>query len=362
MFPDTVLEWDPRAHLDWCVRDVLTAPDGQVDTVVGNAALLITSMGGAAEADRLCERWLAMTERPATSLVADALAERAFATLFAARGAVPAWARGLTPLDPASTRRAHRDYLERAEQPVLPAALGDSTLGRVVAGVAGTMSGGGSPHPLRQLAARAEAAEDSDSVAALLAEWVGKAGPRPNVAMLAGGERLAPLLLRGELAVPLGVDTRWPATCAGELIAALTVRYLTGESELSWAELIARILVARSTADLPRQEAPPPASAEAIRQAEWRLDLSLPADLRAFFSTSDGLPADVVFPTLLGVSELQREPEGVVVLSERTPTGFVALTPAEDSWRVVEWDDTLGPTVHLGMRQLLETHLRLLES
>lgn len=359
----TRLGWDPRAHLDSCVRDVLTAPDSQVDTVVGNAALLIMSMGGAAEADRLCERWLAMTERPAASLVADALAERAFARLFAARGAVPAWARGLTPLDPASIRRAHRDYLERAEQPVLPAALGDSTLGRVVAGVAGTMSGGGSPHPLRQLAARAEAAAaEADSVAELLAEWVGKAGPRPNVAMLAGGEHLAPLLLRGALAVPLGVDTRWPATCAGDLIAALTVRYLTGESELSWAELIARVLTARSTADLPRQAPPPPASAKAIGEAEWRLDLSLPADLRAFFSTSDGLPADVVFPRLLSVSELRREPEGIVVLSERTPAGFVALTPAEDTWRVVEWDDTLGPTVHLGMRQLLETHLRLLES
>lgn len=363
--PDAGLVWEPRAHLDACARDVLTAPDGQVDGVIGHAALLIASMGAADQADRLCERWLALTERPATSLVADAVAERAFAMLFAARGGTPAWARGLRPVDPDTARRAHREYLERAEPPVPPDAFGDSTLGRVVAGIADTLSGSGSPHPLRQWAARAEAAAadaDGEALTESLAEWVRNAGPRPNVAMLAGGEHLAPLLLDGALAGPLGVDAEWPATCAGELIAALTVRYLTEGPELSWGELIERILAARSTVDLPAQDPPPPASAEDIGRAERRLGLPLPTDLREFFSTSDGLPADVVFPRLLGVAELELGPEGVIVLSERTPFGFVALTPAGDSWRVVEWDDTLGPAVHLGVRPLLERHLRLLES
>ena len=42
-----------------------------------------------------------------------------------------------------------------------------------------------------------------------------------------------------------------------------------------------------------------------VRSAELRLGVSLPEDHREFLRTCDGLPADVVFPRLLGTAELR---------------------------------------------------------
>lgn len=352
------------------VTDVLRAPDATVDAVIAEAALLITTTGEPAEADRLCEQWLAATERPAAALVADPLIARGFAVLFAARQETPAWAEGVPPLDIAAEQRAHGRYLARPD-PTVPAGLfGNSPAGRLLAPIANRMDDDAPADPRKQLAAEAEAAAAEGNrtlVDELLTRWAERAGPRPRVAMLAGCEQLAPLLLDGALAGPLGIEPGWPQRCAGELIAALRLRYpATGEAgtALSWRELIDQILSARAIADLPPARPPAGASAAAIAAAEDRLRLRLPDDYREFLAVSDGLPADVVFPRLLAAAELEPGPRGAVVISERTAQGFVALVPTDGAsgWRVVEWDTVLGATVHDDLRALLQHHLSLLNA
>lgn len=204
------------------------AAEGHVDVTIGNATLLIACMGGTAAADRLGERWRAVTERPASALVADSLVARGFAMLFAARGAVPGWADGMVALDLDAELAAHRAHLSRGETPIPAGLFGDSPAGRVVAGIAEEVVDGSdrAPDRLKQLAAQADAAAAAGDIArvnTVLAEWVAMAGIRPRVALLAGCERLAALLTEGVLAGPLGIDDGWPDVCAGELIAALHV-------------------------------------------------------------------------------------------------------------------------------------------
>ncbi|MQA61194.1 MAG: SMI1/KNR4 family protein [Actinophytocola sp.] len=373
MSGDTGPAWDPTDDADYVesrVTDVLTAPDATVDSVIAEAALLITCNGEAAEADRLCEQWLAVTERPAAALVADPLIARGFAVFFVARQVTPAWAAGVPPLDLAAEQRAHRRYLARPD-PTVPAGLfGDSPAGRLLAPIAERMEDDAPADPSKRLAAEAEdAATEGDRalVDELLTQWAARAGSLPRVAMLAGCERLAPLLLDGALTGPLGLEPGWPQRCAGELIAALRLRYpATGEprTATSWRELIEQILSARATADLPPAQPPAGASAAAIAAAEDRLRLRLPDDYRDFLAVSDGLPADVVFPRLLAATELESGPRGAVVISERTSHGFITLVPTDGarSWHVVEWDNVLGATVHEDFRVLLLNHLSLLDT
>lgn len=349
------------------VTDVLRAPDATVDSVIADAAMLITCTGEAAEADRLCEQWLEATERPAAALVADPLIARGFAVLFAARELIPAWAAGVPPLDIAAERRAHREYLARPDPPVPAGLFGDSPAGRLLAPLAGRMEDDASVDPRKLLAAEAEAAAAAGNrklVEELLTRWAERASSRPRVAMLAGCERLAPLLLDGALAGPLGLAPGWPQRCAGELIAALRLRYPASGEAGTWRELIEEILSARAIADLPPARPPDGASAAAIAAAEDRLRLRLPDDYREFLAVSDGLPADVVFPRLLATAELEPGRRGAVVISERTAQGFVAIVPTDGAsgWRVVEWDTVLGATVHDDLRALLRHHLSLLNA
>lgn len=379
MSDDTGPAWDPKGYADYAdyadyvesrVTDVLRAPDATVDSVIAEAALLITCGGEAADADRLCEQWLAATERPAATLVADPLIARGFAVFFAARRVTPAWAAGVPPLDLAAEQRAHRRYLTRPD-PTVPAGLfGDSPAGRLLAPIAEKMDDDAPADPRKRLAAEAEdAATEGDHalVDELLTQWAERAGPRQRVAMLAGCERLAPLLLDGALTGPLGLEPGWPQRFAAELIAALRLRYpASGEpgAATSWRELIEQILSARAIPDLPPARPPAGVSAAAIAAAEDRLRLRLPDDYREFLAVCDGLPADVVFPRLLAVAELEPGPRGAVVISERTSHGFITLVPTDGarSWHVVEWDNVLGTTVHDDFRALLLNHLSLLNA
>jgi hypothetical protein len=190
-----------------------------------------------------------------------------------------------------------------------------------------------------------------------------RAGPRPRVAILAGCRGLARMLTAGELAEPLGVPAGWPATCSGELIAALHARHPpTEEGAATWRDLVEQILAARAVEGLPAPAAPPPASEAAIAEAEWRLCVGLPADYREFLATCDGLPADVVFPRLLAAEELAGEGRAVLV-SERGRGCVIVLAATTDSppaWGAVEHDAELGPTAHRSFRALMEHHLRLL--
>ncbi|MPY98619.1 MAG: SMI1/KNR4 family protein [Actinophytocola sp.] len=367
--------FEPRAYTDACVADVLLGAPATHATVIGDAALLLTCVGGGAAADRLCDRWLALTEQSATDLLRDDAAARGFAQLFAARGTLPTWALSLTPLDVEAEADTHRRWLDRADSPVDAGAFGTSTAGRVVEGLA--QHAAAEPNPLRRLAARADdAAADSDQDRAreLVAEWADRAGPRPPVAQLAGCGHLAPLLIEGALATPLGgVGGGWPDDCADALLVALRLRLQdqrTGAPDDSgmagMAELVRRVLAARhagAAEDEPAPEPEPPATAEAIAAAEHRIGHRLPEDYRAFLAMTNGLPADVVFPRLLPADELQPTEGGVVVISDRTADGLVTLVPpgsADGRWRVVEVDLGLGSTAHPSFTALLRAHLELL--
>jgi hypothetical protein len=229
------------------------------------------------------------------------------------------------------------------------------------------------------------------------------------VATLAATRALAPALVAG--ADSLGLRD-WAPACAGALVAALHERY---PAELgTWPELVAEIMRLRgdpaerpllrggttatgpaepqptgpflrggttatgpgeprparpflrggTTATGPaeprragpllrgRATLPPPASEAAIRSAELRLGVSLPEDHREFLRTCDGLPADVVFPRLLGTADLRTE-NGVVILAEPA----VLLLSAS---HVVEVDPVLGTTVHPSFRAALVRHATLL--
>ncbi|MPY81217.1 MAG: SMI1/KNR4 family protein [Actinophytocola sp.] len=363
--------FEPRAYADACVADVLLGPPVTHARVIGDVALLLTCVGGSAAADRLCERWLVVTEQPATDLLAEDAAARGFAQLFAARGTHPAWARSLSPLDVDAEATTHRRWLDRTDSPIDPGAFGTSTAGRVVTGLA--QHAAAEPNPLKRLAARAaDAMADGDTSRAkdVLAEWAERAGPRPPVAQLAGCRDLAPLLADGALAGPLGVPDGWPDDCAGALAAALRLRQRDQSSEaaddVGMPALVRRVLAARhagAAEDEPEPAPEPPAPADAIAAAERRIGHRLPDDYRAFLATTDGLPADVVFPRLLRAAELHPSEGGVVVISGRSEDGLITLVPpgsADDGWRVVEVDLGLGSTAHPSFTALLRAHLTLL--
>jgi hypothetical protein len=347
---------DAGDYLEAAVRDVLTAPEARVDDQVGYAALLLAVSGALDDADRLVTQWLARTERPVTALAADPVRARAWAMLFEARGTHPAWAEGLAPLDLDAEERTHAASLRRPVSD-LEGVLPPGPVAEVIKQVA----------PARQDRVRAALAEGD------LELWTSLAGPHPDVATLAATRALAPALVAG--ADPLDLHD-WAPACAGALVAALHERY---PPELgSWPELIAEILrlrgaadpppLLRRTGDLPPGEAtaeprpapllrgrttlPPPASEAAIRSAELRLGVELPADHREFLRTCDGLPADVVFPRLLGTADLRTE-NGVVILSDPA----VLLLSAG---HVVEVDPVLGSTVHASFRAALVQHATLL--
>lgn len=316
---------DAGEYLEAAVRDVLTAPDARVDDEIGYAALLLAVTGALDEADRLVEQWLARTERPVTALAPDPVRARAWAMLFEARGGRPAWAEGLSPLDLDAEERAHAAALRRPVSD-LEGVLPPGPVAEVVKHVAPT-------RPDRVRGALA----DGD-----VGLWASLAGPRPDVATLAATRAVAPALVAG--ADPLGLRD-WAPACAGALVAALHERYPADLG--TWPELIASIMRLRETGT-----APPAASEAAIRSAELRLGVELPAEHREFLRTCDGLPADVVFPRLLGTAELRVE-GGVVVLSEPA----VLLLSAG---HVVEVDPVLGTTVHPSFRAALVKHAALL--
>ncbi|MEV6879793.1 SMI1/KNR4 family protein [Amycolatopsis sp. NPDC051128] len=316
---------DAGEYLETAVRDVLTATDASVDDQVGYAALLLAVTGALDEADRLAGQWLARTERPVSALAAGPVRARAWAMLFAARGGRPDWAEGLPPLDLDAEERAHT-----------------ATLRRPVSDLDGVLP----PGPVAELVKHVAPARPDRVRAALadgdLARWASLAGERPDVATLAATRALAPALVAG--ADPLGLRDRAEA-CAGALVAALHERYPPDLG--TWPELVAEILRLRGGV-----AAPPPASDAAIRSAELRLGTELPDDHREFLRTCDGLPADVVFPRLLGTADLRAE-DGVVVLAEPA----VLLLSAS---HVVEVDPVLGTTVHPSFRAALVKHATLL--
>jgi hypothetical protein len=313
---------DRDAYLEDAVRDVLT---GDVADRIGHAALLLASAGALDDADRLVAQWQARTEQPATALVLPSLAARAWEMLFEARGGRPDWAAALPPLDVDAEERAHEAYLARPVSD-LDGLFGGTPLAAVASAVAPSR-----PDRVRSAIARGD-----------LAEWALLAGrqARPDVVTLAASRPLARQLVAG--ADPLGLGD-WAGVCADALVAALYERYPPETG--SWTDLVGEILRLRGS-----RSAPPPASPRAIDVVEARLGARLPH--REFLLTCDGLPADVVFPRLLGTAEL-RAVDGVVVLSEPAVLLFA-------QGHVVEVDPVLGTSVPGSFRVVLEQHLRLL--
>ncbi|MEW2506276.1 SMI1/KNR4 family protein [Amycolatopsis sp. NPDC047767] len=321
---------DADAYLEAAVRDVLTADEPTLDRRVGQAALVLATAGAGTAADRLVGHWRAVTERPVTRLVDDAVRARAWAMLFEARGNRPQWADELVPLDLDAEELAHQAFLTRKVSD-LDGVLDGSPVAEVVSALA----------PGRPDRVRAALAEGD------LERWaeLTENHPSPDVAALAATRALAPRLVAG--ADPLGLGPDWPDQCAGALIAALRERYPTHPG--SWPELVAAIMLERD------QTAPPPADEGDITEAERRLGTTLPADYRAFLRTANGLPDDVTFPRLLPAQELRAD-HGVVIVSD---PAFVLLTP---TGHAVEVDLAFGSTAHPSFRALLEHHLGLLEA
>jgi len=316
---------DAGEYLEAAVRDVLTADESTVDDRVGYAALLLASAGAAGESDRLITHWHALTERPVTALVTGRLRARAWAMLFEARGRRPEWAAGLSPLDLDAEERSHTASVRK---PVVPPGIVNGVVERIMPS---------RPDPARE----ALAASD-------LGAWAEHARGQqlPDVATLAATRQLAAHLVAG--ADPLGVSAQ-ATGIASALIAALYERY--PQHIGSWPDLVTAILRLRGD---PRK--PKPATVFDIDAAERRIGLRLPADFRDFLLTADGLPADVVFPRLLGAGELRAEGQVVIVSDPVT----VLLARAGDGWRAMEVDPVLGTTVHQTFRRLLEHHLVLL--
>ncbi|ASR34840.1 hypothetical protein BAY61_07470 [Prauserella marina] len=348
----------PSGPAERAVREVLTAADGKVDAVIGSSALLLACTGALGESDRLVLRWLDVTGRPVTELAADPVRARAWAMLFEARGARPEWARELLPLDLDAEERAHLAHLGG------PGAkdTGDGLLAFVnklgeLTGSMGSTEDEKEPRTpgqrLRRHAAEAEtlaAAGDREGALAALGEWalLAKDLPEPDVATLAAGRHVAPLLVDGALTVP----GEWARDYAGTLVAALLTRYRADRAPLDLAGLIGEIMRLRGEP----HSTPPPATPAGIAFAEQRLGITLPPSYRDFLLTCDGLPGDVVFPRLLGVAELGLV-KSVLPISE--PPRLVLL-PGNAA--VVEWDPVFGTTTHSGIRAVLEEHLRLLEA
>ncbi|MFI5593855.1 SMI1/KNR4 family protein [Amycolatopsis sp. NPDC051758] len=355
---------DAGEYLETAVRDVLTGAEPGLDDQVGYAALLLAVTGALDEADRLAGQWLTRAERPVTALAAAPVRARAWAMLFEARGGRPEWAAGLAPLDLDAEERAHTAFLRKPVSD-LDGVLLPGPVAEVVKHVA----------PARPDRVRTALAEGD------LTRWASLAGPQPDVATLAATRALAPALVAG--VDPLGLRD-WTPACAGALIAALHERYPADSG--TWPQLVAEIMRLRGDAPadpraagpLPhgdttatgraeppldptrparsllrgRATLPPPASEAAIRSAELRLGVELPEDFREFLRTCDGLPADVVFPRLLGTADLRAE-GGVVILAEPA----VLLLSAS---HVVEVDPVLGTTVHPSFRAALVKHATLL--
>ena len=315
---------DPSDYLESAVHDVLTADAPTLDDRIAHAALLLAVSGASTEADRLITAWQARTERPVTTLAATPLRARAWAMVFERTGK-PDWAKPLTPLDLDAEERAHTAWLAKPVSD-LEGALPPGIVAEIASQVAPSR-----PDPLKQALASGD-----------LAEWAARAGARPDVAALAATRSLAPRLVAGEDPLTLKDHVE---SIAGSLIAALHERY--PKTFGSWPELLTEILRLRGT-----DTALEPATPESIEAAEARLGITLPGDYRDFLRTTDGLPADVVFPRLLGASEL-RQAGSVVVLSEPAVLllsgGFV-----------VEVDPVLGTSVHRTFRDLLTRHARLL--
>ncbi|WP_246258513.1 SMI1/KNR4 family protein [Amycolatopsis anabasis] len=350
--------WIPGEYVESALREVLTADDTQVDATAGHAALLLACCGHSGEADRLARRWHEVTERPAAALTPDPVDARAWAMLFAARGERPDWADALPPLDLDAEESAHRAYLARREPSIPAGLLGDSAAARIVSGVADRLGESPAPDPVRAAAAEVESlARRGEPVEDALAAWASAAGraDRPKVGTLGGCRAVAPLLVSGALAGPLGLDEGWARRIAGDLMAALRMRYPRPEARLSWRELVDRILELREAGT-----APPPVTADVLERAERRLGFALPEDYREFLRTCDGLPADVVFPRLLGAAELVPAEGGVVVIGDPGPP-VLTLARAGERWVAVSWDPVSGSTPFPGFRALLEEHLRLLE-
>jgi SMI1/KNR4 family protein SUKH-1 len=343
--------WERDEYLEDAVRDVLTADDARVDTTVGFAALLLASAGAIAESDRLVEKWHALTERPVTQLAADAVKARAWAMLFEARGERPKWAAALTPLDLDAEERAHLTYLNRADAMVPTGIFGDSPAAKIVSGLADKLDSAPRTDKVRTAAAEAET-QAREGKRPQLDVWAELAVARtlPDVVSLIACRHVAPLLVAG--ADPLGIHD-WAGRCAGDLTAALYRRFPAPPPE-TWPELVAEIMRLRGG------DVPAPALPGAITEAERRLGTRLPQDYRDFLSTCDGLPADEVFPRLLGAAELVPAEAGVVLISERSEHGVLALSPLDNGWLALELDPVLGTTPHRSFKTLLEHHLDLL--
>jgi hypothetical protein len=340
--------WAPGEYLESAVRDVLTADDARVDKTIGFSALLLASAGAAGESDRLVACWREATERPVPLLAADPVHARAWAMLFAARGERPDWAAELTRLDLDAEERAHRIYLGRHD-PVVPVGLlGDSAAAKIVSGFADRLDP--APRTDKVRSAAAEVEKNARSGDASFDTWAELARARtlPDVPALAACRHVAPLLVAG--ADPLSLR-EWAPRCAGDLIAALHRRY----PRASRGEPVSEITRLRG-GDIPSGVDP-----GELAEAERRLGAALPGDYRRFLLTCDGLPADDVFPRLLSTAELRPANAGVVVISERSEHGVIALTPVGEEWLTVEVDPVLGTTTHRSFLALLEQHLHLLE-
>lgn len=360
--------FSPESYLHRAVRDVLTGEQHQVDDIVAHAGILLAACGAADESDRLVRHWRGTGERSAHELAAEPVRERAWAMLLACRVQRPEWAAELTPLDLDETERAHWRYLSRGEPALPPELTEGGTAARIIAGLAQLVDGESGPGRLRGLAAQAErlaARGEIYSATSALERWARQAlgTTRPEIAMLAACRHLAPMLAEGLLAPHLNIGVEWPAECAGELSAALRTRFPGDGAHHGWAELVNRIMRLRAGGPQPAT-APPAAGPGALEAAEARLGTRLPADYRQFLLTCDGLPADAVFPRLLGVAELVHVGPDIPISATSGEFGesvTIMLVHRRGEWHTVEWDSTFGPTEYTGFRDLLEHHVRLLE-
>ncbi|MDV6012726.1 hypothetical protein [Haloechinothrix sp. LS1_15] len=401
--------WQPDGYVELVVGTALTASRAQLAATVTHTGLLLSCCGFEAASDQVIDTWWRATGGQVGELHTDAVSTRALTVQLANRTDRPGWARELPPPDLDAVERDHQRYLARERADVAEGAEGavadgdrDERAGDDVAGALAGLArdiaaaeGGITPaDPLRAAAREAdEAARGGDGAAtdAALRRWCELARQRtwPPVAMLGACRSLAPMLRDGALAGSLGVDHDWAQRCAGELQAAIRQRYPRDEIDRSGGrgmrELLEEILAMRGHPDLPAAPLPAPAPPAAVSAAERRLRLQLPPDYREFLLTSDGLPADVAFPRMLGAAELRpRAERGVVPVSEPAPlTAALVLlvditlaaggtgardVPAEirrvasgaSGWRAIEYDPELGSTVYASFRELLEGHLHLL--
>ncbi|MCY1065488.1 SMI1/KNR4 family protein [Nannocystis sp. RBIL2] len=126
----------------------------------------------------------------------------------------------------------------------------------------------------------------------------------------------------------------------------------------------------------------PGASEEALRAAEERLGLALPADYRAFLAASNGWYCCLMFPNglacLLPVEEVQRshaseanvdwvmqhhasELQGVdlgretLLIGEGDGNEYIFLHPGKGPWGVCNWDHEIGITLFPSFEALMRS-------